>query len=142
MGLPTTKQRLYLINRVQYTEKEVDKLTFEEAWDLISKHINGEEVKPPHIIREEKRLLREEEAKKVKISLTNKRYSAGVITIRFNKLPEACPDCPLYQMNESYDEDAFFGDGISHSCPFGANHWGCAVKRPKDCPIKKVEVAE
>ena len=142
MGVPTAKQRLYLTNRVQYTDKEVDKLTFEEAWDLISKHMHGEEVKPPHIIREEKRLLREEEAKKVKVSLTNKRYNAGVITIRFNKLPEACPDCPLYQMNESYDEDAFFGDGISHSCPFGASIWGCAVKRPKDCPIKKVEVAE
>lgn len=142
MGVPTEKQRLYLINRIQYTDKEVDKLTFEEAWDLISKHMHGEEVKPPHIIRAEKKALREEEAKKVKVSLTDKRYNAGVITIRFNKLPETCPDCPLYQMNEFYDEYAGFGDGISHSCPFGASLWGCAIKRPKDCPIKKVEVTK
>jgi hypothetical protein len=132
----TVNQKTYLMNLCAYTEKEVSKLTYEEAWELIASHKRGEAVKSPHIIKEEKKALKEAEAKKVKISLTNEKYNAGTITIRFNKIPSNCEDCPLYQWNEYYDEDAFFGDGISHSCPFGTSVFGCAVKRPKNCPIK------
>jgi hypothetical protein len=136
----TVNQKIYLMTLCSYTEKEVSKLTYEEAWELIANHKSGKAVKPPHIIKEERKALKEAEAKKVKISLTNKKYNAGVITIRFNKIPSNCEDCPLYQWNESYDEDAFFGDGTYNSCPFGASHYGCAVKRPKNCPIKVEEV--
>lgn len=60
----------------------------------------------------------------------------GSITLNFDVIPSNCGECPLYMNNAVYDEDACWGDGVSHWCPFGADHYGCLVERPKDCPIK------
>lgn len=70
-----------------------------------------------------------------KISINKKdKYQ---IVISFDMLPKHCGECPLYQWNETYDEDAFFGDGYSNSCPFGCTVWESLIKRPADCPIKE-----
>lgn len=60
------------------------------------------------------------------------------ITLKFNKVPKHCGECPLY-INNAYEEDkSWFGDGITHSCPFGGDTFGCLVERPKNCPIGSI----
>lgn len=57
------------------------------------------------------------------------------VSIGLSRMPKHCGECPLYLNNEHFDEDGFFGDCISRSCPFGASLFGCLVERPKDCPL-------
>lgn len=68
--------------------------------------------------------------------VNSEKKTKGCITLNFDVIPSNCGECPLYMNNAVYDEDACWGDGVSHWCPFGADHYGCLVERPKDCPIK------
>lgn len=58
------------------------------------------------------------------------------VTLFLDEIPSNCTECPL--VITAYNEDAFWGSGYSSSCMFGASVYGSAVKRPDDCPIKKV----
>lgn len=58
----------------------------------------------------------------------------GTITLKFEKIPKECGECPCYIYE--FDEDAFFGDNMVGNCIFGCSIWGCRVKRPDDCPIE------
>ena len=60
------------------------------------------------------------------------------ITIKLKELPNNCTECPIYQMNYYEDDESLFGDGIHHYCPYGGSSYGCAVERPKDCPLGTV----
>lgn len=72
----------------------------------------------------------------------NDKDGVAEIVLSFNKLPAHCGECPLYIDNAEFDEDAGFGSGIVHSCPFGCETYGCLVKRPPDCPIVRKEKPE
>ena len=61
------------------------------------------------------------------------------ITLFVKKMPSHCGECPFYQWNEYIDDEPLWGDGVSHSCPFGCDYFGCLVERPKDCPLQNVE---
>ena len=65
----------------------------------------------------------------------NKKKCEGYILLSFNKIPKHCGECQLYQENVYYDDDADWGSGERHYCPFGCSISGCLVERPKDCPI-------
>lgn len=65
----------------------------------------------------------------------NGKSGVAEIVISFDRIPAHCGECRLYIENEYFDEDACFGDGITRSCPFGCQQFGCLVQRPPDCPI-------
>lgn len=71
-----------------------------------------------------------------KVMLNNGEGEA-YIKIILRKMPSHCGECPLYEENVYVDDEPLWGDGIIHSCPFGASHWGCLVERPLDCPLKE-----
>lgn len=60
------------------------------------------------------------------------------LTIKLKEMPNNCTECPIYQMNYYEDNESMFGDGIHHYCPYGGSSYGCAVERPKDCPLDTV----
>lgn len=70
-------------------------------------------------------------------AIINDRNAPVSVQIGLSRMPENCGECPFYVKNVRYDEEAFFGDGMVHSCPFGCSHWGCLVTRPNDCPLRK-----
>lgn len=59
------------------------------------------------------------------------------VSIGLSRMPKHCGECPLYINSSYYDEDAFWGDGIVHYCPFGSDSYGCLVERPQNCPLKE-----
>ena len=65
----------------------------------------------------------------------NKCAGEARVTLYVKKMPAHCGECPFYQWNEYVDDEPSWGDGISYSCPFGCEHFGCLVKRPDDCPL-------
>ena len=65
----------------------------------------------------------------------NNRKCKGYIILSFDEIPKTCGDCQLFKNTYTYDEDAFWGDGISHYCPYGGAIFGCLKERPKNCPI-------
>lgn len=65
----------------------------------------------------------------------NGKSGVAEIVLSFNRIPAHCGECRLYIENAWFDEDGMFGDGITHSCPFGCQTFGCLVERPPDCPI-------
>lgn len=77
-------------------------------------------------------LLRRE--KEIKTSI-NDASSPVFVSIGLSRMPENCGECPFYNSTTYCDEDAFFGDGIAHYCPFGCSLWGCLVEKPADCPL-------
>lgn len=62
----------------------------------------------------------------------------GEIVLSFDRIPNHCGDCSLYTNSAMYDENAFFGDGLTQCCPFGASTFRCLIVRPSDCPIRVV----
>ena len=81
---------------------------------------------------------REAERNRIKIELGSSKSNIG-INIRLTRMPSNCGECPFYLQNESYDDEAWFGDGITHSCPFGCSTWGCLVERPEDCILTEIK---
>lgn len=69
------------------------------------------------------------------MKINDKRNCAGYILLSFDKLPKNCGECQLYKDNSYYDEDAFWGSGVIHYCPYCDDMFGCLVERPKGCPI-------
>ena len=67
----------------------------------------------------------------------NEGQGEGVIKIILREIPKHCGECPFYEDTYYEDEEAFFGDGIRHYCPFGGDYFGCLVERPENCPIKE-----
>ena len=61
----------------------------------------------------------------------------GYIKIILREIPKHCGECPFYEDTYYEDDEAWFGDGIRHYCPFGGGTWGCLVERPANCPIQK-----
>ena len=59
------------------------------------------------------------------------------IILEFEALPKNCSECPLYESNFYEEDETWFGDGITHYCPYGGSTWGCVVERPENCPIGK-----
>lgn len=78
---------------------------------------------------------REYERNKIAIDIQPNSKCEASVTIGLSRMPNHCGECPLYESTATFDEDAFFGDGIVRHCPFGASIWGCRVKRPDDCPL-------
>lgn len=75
---------------------------------------------------------------KIHISLNDEnKNTQGQIIINFHRIPENCNECPL--QFSYYDEEAFWGSGEQKYCIFGGSIWGSAVKRPKNCPIKRLK---
>lgn len=68
--------------------------------------------------------------------INSEKKTKGSITLNFDVIPNNCGECPLYMDNVYVDDEPMWGDGVSHSCPFGSSYYGCLVERPKDCPIK------
>lgn len=79
---------------------------------------------------------RERERNSIKATISPTGPVAASITIGLSKIPKHCGECPFYESNAVFDEDACFGDVIMRSCPFGADHFGCLVERPNNCPLK------
>ena len=64
------------------------------------------------------------------------------LTLYFERMPEHCGECPLYQANFEYEEDIYF-DYKTHFCPFSEiDRFGCKVEHPKNCPIKYIKEKE
>ena len=61
----------------------------------------------------------------------------GMIKIILREIPKHCGECPFYEDTYYEDDEAWFGDGIRHYCPFGGGTWGCLVERPANCPIQE-----
>ena len=66
----------------------------------------------------------------------NQNCGAAKITLYVTKMPSNCGECPFWQWNECVDDEPSWGDGVSHSCPFGCSHFGCLVERPAECPLQ------
>lgn len=66
----------------------------------------------------------------------NRESGEAKVTLYVRKMPAHCGECPFYQWNEYVDDEPMWGDGVSHWCPFGCDHFGCLVERPKDCPLQ------
>ena len=58
------------------------------------------------------------------------------VTIGLSRLPEHCGQCPFYENSSYYDDEAGWGSGYVHYCPFGCSIWGCLNERPDDCPLQ------
>ena len=82
---------------------------------------------------EEELEKREEEKNRIKINYEDN-CNKPHLTITLSRMPKTCYECPLQA--EYYDDEAYFGDGIMHYCPYGGDSYGCAKKRPSNCPIK------
>lgn len=67
--------------------------------------------------------------------VNSEKKTKGSITLNFDVIPNNCGECLLYLENMFVDDEPMWGDGVSHSCPFGAAMYGCLVERPKNCPI-------
>ncbi len=80
---------------------------------------------------------REKDKNRIRFEL-NPENPKVVLNIGLTRIPKNCTECPFYINNTEYDEDSSFGDGYTHSCPFGCGIWGCAIERPTDCPIQEV----
>lgn len=66
----------------------------------------------------------------------------GMIKIILREIPKHCGECPFYEENYYTDDEAWFGNGVHHYCPFGGNLFGCLVERPMNCPIQKYKEKE
>ena len=66
----------------------------------------------------------------------NQGLGEAKVTLFVKKMPRHCGECPFYQWNERVDDEPSWGDGVSHSCPFGCSLSGCLVERPSDCPLQ------
>ena len=64
-------------------------------------------------------------------------HGEGMIKIVLREIPKHCGECSFYEDTYYEDDEAWFGDGIRHYCPFGGSHFGCLVERPADCPIQE-----
>lgn len=69
--------------------------------------------------------------------MLNEGHGEGIIQIILRDIPKHCGECPIYEGTYYEDDEAWFGDGVRHYCPFGASLYGCLVERPADCPIQK-----
>lgn len=78
---------------------------------------------------------REHERNRIKVTIPPDKHSLASITIGVSRMPKHCGECPFYEASAVFDEDAFFGDCIVRSCPFGGDSWGCLVQRPDNCPL-------
>lgn len=76
----------------------------------------------------------ERRAKEIKTEVNSNNFPVQV-SIGLSRMPVHCGECPFYIDTAYYDEEAFWGDGIQHYCPFGCSHWGCLVERPADCVL-------
>ena len=87
-----------------------------------------------HHIFEEELERREKERNKIETTYEDN-LSGPHLTITLSRMPENCFECPL---QASYEEDEpMWGDGVVYYCPFGGENYGCAVERPKGCPLKE-----
>ena len=79
---------------------------------------------------------RDRERNKIEVIVQPEGDVAASVVIGISRMPKHCGECPLYESTAVFDEDACFGDCIVRHCPFGADSWGCRVKRPDNCPLR------
>lgn len=108
--------------------RDMDESHIKNCFKFLPQHSEWIEIFNNELHRREKEITTE----------VNGVHSLVNISIGLSRMPEHCGECPFYINTYYYDEDAFFGDGIQHYCPFKCSYWGCLVKRPDDCPLTKM----